>query len=54
MDKSEVEKYNNLYTSEVLIMFIKGELLFTSVEQVTLIHVHWLRLSSKMHHILAQ
>ena len=33
---------------------LKGELLFSSVEQVTLIHVHWLRLSSKMHHILAQ
>ena len=33
---------------------LKGELLFSSVEQVTLIHVRWLRLSSKMHHILAQ
>ena len=28
----------------------KGELLFSSVEQVKLIHVHWLRPSSKMHH----
>ena len=35
-------------------VFWKGELLFSSVEQVTLIHVHWLRLSSKMHLILAR
>ena len=32
----------------------KGELLFSSVEQVKLIHGHWLRPSSKMHHLLAQ
>ena len=33
---------------------LKGELLFSSVEQVTIIHGHWLCLSSKVHHILAQ
>ena len=32
----------------------KGELLFSSVEQLKLIHVHWLCPSSKMHHLLAQ
>ena len=35
-------------------MIFKGELLFNSVEQVKLIHVHWLCPSSKMHHFLAQ
>ena len=47
--RSTIEHYK-LYT----VLSIKGELLFSSVEQVTLIHVHWLRLSSKMHHILTQ
>ena len=32
----------------------KGELLFSSVGPVKLIHGHWLRSSIKMHHILAQ
>ena len=32
----------------------KGELLFSSVEQVKLIHVHWLCSSSQIHQILAQ
>ena len=31
-----------------------GELLFSSVGPLTLIFVHWLGLSSNMHHILAQ
>ena len=31
----------------------KGKLLFSSVKQVKLIHVHWLCFSSKMHNILA-
>ena len=33
---------------------LKGELLFSSVEQVKLIHGHWLCSSSKIHQILAQ
>ena len=32
----------------------KGELLFSSVGPVKLIHGHWLRSLSKMHHILSQ
>ena len=43
-----------LYTSDCLFSRIKGELLFSSVEQVKLIHGHWLCPSSKMHHLLAQ
>ena len=34
--------------------WIKGELLFSSVGPLKLIHVQWLRSSSKMHHILVQ
>ena len=45
-DDSKLKLRQNSKTQIVIIQNSKGELLFSSVEQVTLIHVHWLRLSN--------
>ena len=47
-----------IYLMNLIILIImvnfKGELLFSSVGPVKLIHGHWLHSTTKMHHILAQ